>query len=307
MLCDNLNVDYPYSAHYFSNSLTSGWQNGENGEGSSPTVARDTMTINADQPKTWNGKKAEVVGNAYSFSQEITTGIGWGGGYRPVKGGIYSADALIRVNKLCMNLPPSTLLYVDFDARNTKPRLGELYLEGGAETNAGLRLGGGYFKTSVNVADIADEFTIAATVTPNDQNRFALFASFEHDRTIGVDTSGGTWNIWAGNDGWNILQADGSYNPDVTYYSGRSQCKVMYGQPQTVVYTHSGNNWDLYVAGVNVLHKEREGAIRREGTLAFNRWGNGGYISSHIIFHKVMVLNTALSADEMFDFNVFEE
>lgn len=104
LLCDNVNVDYPYSAHYFAQSITSNWQNGDYGEGNAPTVTMDNETINADQPKTWNGKKAEFDGTKFLFSSEVTTNLRYSA-RKPVTGGVYTDDIIISADYIYTGFP----------------------------------------------------------------------------------------------------------------------------------------------------------------------------------------------------------
>lgn len=88
---------YYFEAHYYSTSLSSGWAAGGVGEGSAPTVTGVIETINADQPKTWNGQKAVYADGIYTFDEAETTGLTYGSSFfTPKVGGTYNADATIQ-------------------------------------------------------------------------------------------------------------------------------------------------------------------------------------------------------------------
>lgn len=274
----------------------------QTGESPAPTVSRRTETLDADVPKTWDGYKAvwDNEAGGYIFESEITTGLTYGSGFTPAFDKVYDSFARLEVHRVFKPIPQGTVLLVDFSEYNTQAAVGEVTLNGSfSTTESGVKMNGGYIKTDTLLEDIADEFTIAVKVTAPSTYRFALFAAQDADLRLGVDTIGGTWSIWAGNSGWNILEADSGYTGSVTDGVGRSQAEVIPGQEQTVVYRHSGNNWDLFVDGVLVLHKEREGRIATGGTLAFNRWGNGGYVGNDVTYREIAVFPTALTNAEI--------
>lgn len=250
--------------------------------------------------KTWTGYKAVLSDGVYSFEETATTGLTYGTAFIPKKGTVYNADATVIISGLYDGTDPYCILKVDFQNSNITPYMGTISFDGSyTATSNGVHLAGGYIKTDTLLEDIADEFTIMTKVTLNDTSRTALFAAHDADGRIGIDSIGDVWSIWAGNSGWNILEADSSYSGDETDGIGRSQSSVIYGEEQTVVYTHSGTNWDLYVDGVSALHKVRSGRIATGGTLSFNRWGTGSFVSNDIVFREIQVYTRALSAEEV--------
>lgn len=61
-------------------------------------------TVDLDAPKTWDGYKAVLSDGIYDFEKESTAGLTYGTSYVPVVGGIYSADALVKVSGLFDNI-----------------------------------------------------------------------------------------------------------------------------------------------------------------------------------------------------------
>jgi hypothetical protein len=249
---------------------------------------------------TWSGYKAVLSSGVYTFENSVTEGLTCGTGFTPKVNEVYSIDALIHVKNLYDGSDPAILLEVSFANSNRTPAKGSIDITGEYEANSdGLFFYNGDIGTDVALEDIADEFTIYCEVKTNNEDRIALFAANDDDCKIGIDTHGGTWNIWAGSDWWNILEADSGFEPDEYSSSGRSESYVRYGEFQKIVFTHSGDNWDLYVDGVNVLHRIRDGRIRTGGTLRFNRWGHGGFTGYDTTYKTILVLQRALTADEV--------
>ena len=249
---------------------------------------------------TWSGYKAVLSSGVYTFENSVTEGLTYGTGFTPKVNEVYSIDALIHVKNLYDGSDPAILLEVSFANSNRTPAKGSIDITGEYEANSdGLFFYGGDIGTDVALEDIADEFTIYCEVKTHNEDRIALFAANDDDQKIGIDTNGGTWNIWAGNYGWDILEADSGFEPDEYSSSGRSESEVRYGEFQKIVFTHSGDNWDLYVDGVNVLHRIRDGRIRTGGTLRFNRWGHGGFTGYDTTYKTILVLQRALTADEV--------
>jgi len=302
VLADNTNVSFVFGGHYYAYSLSDSWYMGDAGASEpAPNVVKGSEVINASQPRIWSGYRIERKDDEYSIAQQISTELSYIDAYTPVVGKFYSADATIEVESFYKGFDVYRLFDADFSGGNTLPSKGTIYLE---EDAAGTEDGilctqSGYIRTNVQLEDIADGFTIITQVRPTENARFGLLAAQDSDLRIGVDTNGGTWNIWAGNGGWNILQADSGYSGNELDSSGRSEAQVKYGEFQTVIYTHSGTSWDLYVDGVHVLHKVREGRIAMGGNLTFNRWGNGGYIGQKVTYRKIQIFNHGFSKQEL--------
>jgi hypothetical protein len=116
------------------------------------------------------------------------------------------------------------------------------------------------------------DFTIALEVNQSSTDRTAYFAAND-DCYIGIDDNQGHYNMWAGNGGWNILQADNSWDDS----SGMGSIPREHNKDVKLVYVHSGTVWKLYVNGVLSVEKNRSGNIRTGNTLRLAAWGGGSF------------------------------
>ena len=76
-------------------------------------------------PATWSGYKALYADGKYTFSDTETTGLTYTT-MKPVVGGIYTADALVKIQDMYTGMPADGLiLYVPFDASNDTATTGQ--------------------------------------------------------------------------------------------------------------------------------------------------------------------------------------
>lgn len=157
VISDSTDVGWPYGAHYYASSPTSTWYNGEYGEGDAPTVTQEKETINADQEKTWEGKKAvKQDDGAYKYATEITH-LTYGNSFRPQVGFIYTADATAQIGRLKMSsklIDP--VLSIPLDSSTSVAESGQMIIQEGAVTFTAVggvpcaEFNGGYIKTLEN-------------------------------------------------------------------------------------------------------------------------------------------------------------
>ena len=108
VLSDNLNVEYPYGAHYYSSQLSGTWWGGEGGgeEAGQATVSLEYSAVNTGQAKTWAGYRLITAENGYEVAEELTAGLVYGVGassdyvndcIMPKVGGIYNSNCTAEI------------------------------------------------------------------------------------------------------------------------------------------------------------------------------------------------------------------
>ena len=225
--------------------------------------------------KTWTGYKAVLEDGVYSFEETVTDGLDYTI-ITPEVGKVYTADALILVSYVYEGMPQAYLdlpLTTDYNGTLNGVTTG---FSGGVVGNlsfvdGALNFPGGssYLNlTGVTTDILQGDFTIFMMVNQTSTSRTSYLAA-QDDYYIGMDDYYGKYNIWAGNNGWNILQADTSGREN----SGNGNINRVYNQDVALTYVHKGNTWQLYVNGVLSVEKTRVGEIRAGNTLRLGKWG----------------------------------
>lgn len=297
-------AEYIYDVDFYADSLASGtWSNYE---------YDSSVTLNITQ-NTVNYPVQELVLNVapaedYSTTNDIRT---WSFGAEKAASGYEVTPVIGAIYILLPDNTLSNLVYTSekqgvngllFLADMTTPEatIGTFTTSGDVTySDAGVLLKSKYLTPDILVEDFANDFTLIADVTLPNTSRTAIFAAIDGDGKIGIDTNGNTYNIWAGNSGWNILNADSGYSSDENSASGRGSISVTPGTAQTIVFTKSGNKWELYIDGQLSLRRFRDGTISTGGYIAFNRWGNGGYMSDGMVVKNVKMYKRGMTAEEI--------
>lgn len=225
--------------------------------------------------KTWTGYKAVLEDGVYSFEETVTDGLSYTI-ITPEVGKVYTADALIVVDYVYTGMPEAYLdlpLTTDYDgtlngvATNfSSGVVGNLSFIDGALNFPG---GDSYLNLPGVTTDLLQgDFTIFMMVNQTSTGRTAYIAA-ENDCFIGIDDHYGKYNMWAGNSGWNILQADTSGWEN----SGNGSINRVYNQDVALTYVHKGPTWQLYVNGELSVEKNRYGNIGSGNTLRLAKWG----------------------------------
>lgn len=143
------------------------------------------------------------------------------------------------------------------------------------------------------------DFTVSCWAKVTGYGRYALF-SLSTDKYLGVDTSDGTWNMWAGNTGgasWNILQAN-TRDDNPTGDSGFGSLPVIVDQWQHIALVHKGNAWMLFVDGELSVKRVRTGNISYTNQpLRFGVWGGNNHHADMII-DEIQISTEALWDDD---------
>ena len=143
------------------------------------------------------------------------------------------------------------------------------------------------------------DFTVSCWAKVTGYGRYALF-SLSTDKYLGVDTSDGTWNMWAGNTGgasWNILQAN-TRDDNPTGDSGFGSLPVIVDQWQHIALVHKGNAWMLFVDGELSVKRIRSGNISYTNQhLRFGVWGGNSHHADMII-DEIHISTEALWDDD---------
>ena len=167
-----------------------------------------------------------------------------------------------------------------------------------------VRLQNSYLTTNIPTTTFQNDFTLMARIKlANANTRQALFASSDSDYQIGIETIGGTWNMWAGvNYEWSILQSDSEYTNITNSEYGRGNIAVTPNEFQTITLTKKSGIWSLYVDENLSIRRERYGrSIGASGVMNINRWGNGDMVSSDMEIQFFKVFNKALSHTQILD------
>lgn len=151
--------------------------------------------------------------------------------------------------------------------------------------------GGQYINLPVDVRFFQEDATICLRVYQTGDGRYGYVAGVS-DGYIGIDNYGGTYNIWAGNSGWNIIESDSDY--------GRSEFEHVINQEMHLAYVHNkgASKYQLYVNGVLAKEITDSRVIRDGVNLRFGAWGGGGYRYVGKM-RDVRVYDKALSAEQI--------
>lgn len=94
------------------------------------------------------------------------------------------------------------------------------------------------------------------------------------DQYIGIDTYAGTWNMWAGNGSWSILQSD-TDDSDPSGNSGRGTVSIVEDTWTHLAFVHYDDQWVLFVDGAESRRKTRAGSISYTNqSIRFGVWGD---------------------------------
>ena len=143
----------------------------------------------------------------------------------------------------------------------------------------------------IDVKFFQENATICFNIYQTGSGRYG-FVSGTEDCHLGIDTNGGTYNIWAGNNGWNIIESDSEY--------GRSNVEVMLNQNVHLAYVHNKTTgkYQLYVNDVLAKEITDTRVIAGGVNLRFGTWGQGGlrYVGK---MKNVRIYAKALSAEQI--------
>lgn len=277
--CWGINSSYDmeyYNGFYctYVDDVTGPW-NDCMGAMPSPTVTKKRLP--GTGVKSWTGHKAVLIDGEYQFEETETTGLTFSL-IVPVVGKVYTADTLVTVDYIYAGMP---VPYVDWAMNSYVGTVnGESWnfmqgFHGNHEFSPdGVTFSGdGYVNLDGLTTDLLQgDFTIALEVNQTGTSRTAYFAAND-DLYIGIDDNQNTYNMWAGNGGWNILQADNSWDDS----SGMGSIKREYNKDVKLVYVHEGTIWKLYVNGALSVEKNRSGSIGTGNTLRLAAWGGGSF------------------------------
>lgn len=124
--------------------------------------------------------------------------------------------------------------------------------------------------TDIDVSFFQGNATISVDVYQQADSRQAFFAA-NSDGYIGVDTHGGTYNMWLGTGRWDIIESDGD--------QGRGSIEVMTDNWVNVAYVHdaSEGKYRLFINGQLAKEVASTKLIGKGKTLRIGAWGNGSY------------------------------
>lgn len=151
--------------------------------------------------------------------------------------------------------------------------------------------GSQYIDLPISVGFFQGNSTICFRVYQTKDGRYGYVAGTS-DHFLGVDSNGGTYNIWAGNNGWNIIEADSD--------RGRSDIQVMLNQDVSIAYVHDADKgkYLLYVNGELAKEITDSRVIGSVVNLRFGAWGNttNRYVGK---MRDVRIYDKALSAEQI--------
>lgn len=161
-----------------------------------------------------------------------------------------------------------------------------------------------YLLTDVPVSALQGDFTFFAEVTVHDTSHtHPIFAAYDSDYMIGLDTRADAYSMWAGSGDWewDILTGNNSYNPSETNSSGRGSIATTQDVTQKVAMTRNGDIWELYVDNVLSLRRNRPGTIRASGYIALHRWGDGdgSMTNAPTAMKNVKIYSRGMTAEEI--------
>ena len=274
---------------FYKSNYEESWYTGGGGSGDPPTVTPTTVSHNL--PKTWTGYKAvlDPVTGVYGFEASVTSGLTWSNVFRPLVGNIYNNGATVQAT-----IPQILLLAhldqnLDIEGGGSMTEVGTITYSAGKSGYAASVDQDNYINTGITTTSLQGDFTIDFWVKiPDTTTRFAPLAGYT-DGKIGIDSYRGYWNIWAGNNGWNILQADNAGYDDSG--NGSIACTTDWTH---IAYVHSGNDWYLFVNGQLSVHKVRQGDVTGNVDVCIGRWGGGGFSSTPILIDELRICNKAL-------------
>ena len=302
-------AEYIYEADFYADELKSGtWRNYEYEISVSVTIAQNSVSYPKQelvlkvQPATGSSISNDVrtweFGDVMDLTKYETTPVE--GAIHVLLGGellsnkVYSTTAQ-GVNGLLFHAP---LISADNDlvvGSYTASKSFE-YSEYGAE------LENVYLLTDVPVSALQGDFTVYAEVTVHNYSHYhPIFAAFDEDYMIGMDTRVATYSMWAssGDWDWNILTGNNGYTPDENNISGRGSIEATQDITQKVAMTRNGDIWELYVDNVLSLRRNRPGKIRASGYIALHRWGDGNWSNAPTALRNVKIFSRGMTAEEI--------
>lgn len=138
----------------------------------------------------------------------------------------------------------------------------------------------------------AGDFTVQCWVKLNGSGRMAVMALAD-DQYIGIDNNTGKWCMWAGAGSWSILQGD-TNDSDPTGSSGIGTIDATTGVWTHLAYVHYGDQWVLFVDGVEARRKTRSGTIAYANkAIRIGRWG-GDIFGSNLSIDEFRIDTRAL-------------
>lgn len=161
-----------------------------------------------------------------------------------------------------------------------------------------------YLLTDVPVSALQGDFTFFAEVTVHDtSHEHPIFAAYDSNYMIGLDTTGNAYSMYAGFStwDWNILTGNNGYTPDENNVSGRGSIATTQDVTQKVAMTRNGDIWELYVDNVLSLRRNRPGTIRASGYIALHRWGSGdgSMTNAPTAMKNVKIYSRGMTAEEI--------
>lgn len=127
VLTDNTSTSYPYGAYYYATSLADEWYTGESTDTEAPQVSKETVLVNADQEREWEGYKViPRSSGGYEVDYESSRLLTYHEGFRPVVGMLYDTSATVKVCNLFGISDPidgndaSCLIYIDSTSLTNK-------------------------------------------------------------------------------------------------------------------------------------------------------------------------------------------
>lgn len=122
----------------------------------------------------------------------------------------------------------------------------------------------------IDVSFFQENATICFKIYQTGNGRYGYVAGV-NDGYIGLDNYGGTYNMWLGNSGWNIIQSDSDY--------GRSDVEQIMNQSVHIAYIHDKGKklYRLYINGIMAKEIKDERVIKSGTNIRFGCWGGGSY------------------------------
>ena len=262
-----------------------------NNESADITDWPEPMTVTYASSGSWTGYKAilDSANGVYSFESSITSGLTWSNVLRPQVGNDYNDGATVQATIPQIILMAHLNQNLNLEGGGSMTAAGTITYSAGKSGYAASVDQDNYINTGLSTSALQGDFTIDFWVKiPDTTTRFAPLAGY-FDCRIGIDSYRGYWNIWAGNNGWNILQAD-----DAGYDNSGNGSIACTTDWTHIAYVHSGNDWYLFVNGQLSVHKVRQGDVSGDVDVCIGRWGGGGFSSTPILIDELRIHNKAL-------------
>lgn len=304
-------TDYVYEAWFTSSTLESGdWYYYENDVTCAITLNKtigtypDQELVLKVQPATGSSTSNDLrtweFGNAMDLTKYETT---------PVEGAMH---VLLGGELLSSKVYPTTtqgvnglLFYAPLTSANNDLLVGSYTASKPFEySEYGAELESLYLLTDVPVSALQGDFTFFAEVTVhNTSHEHPIFAAYDSNYMIGLDTTGNAYSMYASSTDWDwlILTGNNNYSPDETSISGRGSIATTQDVTQKVAMTRNGDIWELYVDNVLSLRRNRPGTIRASGYIALHRWGSGdgSMTNAPTALKNVKIYSRGMTAEEI--------